>query len=128
MTADPAARAALLRGLAVAALLLLAALALRLLAPVHLAPEAAQRLVGALLGAVVVASSNAIPKALAPRLRFRDPAAEQALRRFAGWSLTLGGLGYVLAWLLAPLEHANAAAGLVLAASLLAVVVRVRRP
>ena len=45
---------------------------------------------------VVVVCANAIPKSLTSLARLRgSPAAEQAARRFAGWSLVLGGLGYV---------------------------------
>jgi predicted lipid-binding transport protein (Tim44 family) len=88
-------------------------------APGYLDPEWSRRLLGALLGAVVVAYANDIPKALAARARMRcsSPAADQAARRFAGWSLVLGGLAYMLAWLLAPLDRAGLIGGLALGAA-----------
>jgi hypothetical protein len=82
--------------------------------PGLLDPDWARRLAGALLGAVVVVYANAIPKALSTRMRCASPAADQAARRFAGWALVLGGLGYMLAWLLAPLNFAGMVGGLAL--------------
>ncbi|RZA33242.1 MAG: hypothetical protein EOP92_21905 [Lysobacteraceae bacterium] len=83
-------------------------------APAYLDPEWARRLAGALLGGVVVVYANAIPKALASRMRCAAPALEQAARRFAGWALVLGGIGYMLAWLVAPLSMAGTVGGLAL--------------
>ncbi|MGG7603135.1 hypothetical protein [Massilia sp. BKSP1R2A-1] len=82
--------------------------------PAWLDPEWARRLAGALLGGVVVVYANAIPKALSKRMRCASPAADQAARRFAGWALVLGGLGYMLAWLAAPLHLAGMVGGLML--------------
>jgi hypothetical protein len=53
-----------------------------------------------------------------------DPAAEQAMRRFAGWTLTLGGGAYAMAWLVAPLDRANPIAAGLLGTSLVLVVGR----
>ena len=83
-------------------------------APAYLDPEWARRLAGVLLGAIVVVYANAIPKALAARMRCASPAADQAARRFAGWALVLGGLGYMLAWLAAPIGMAGMIGGLAL--------------
>jgi hypothetical protein len=95
------------------------------LSPSHLSAEWAQRLTGALLGAVVVVYANAIPKALASLASLRcPPAQEQAARRFAGWSLVLGGLAYMLAALLAPLEHASLIGAALLAIALVAATLR----
>jgi hypothetical protein len=82
--------------------------------PAWLDPEWARRLAGAMLGGVVVVYANAIPKALSKRMRCASPAADQAARRFAGWALVLGGLGYMLAWLAAPLHLAGMVGGLTL--------------
>lgn len=82
--------------------------------PAWLDPEWALRLAGAMLGGVVVVYANAIPKALSKRMRCASPAADQAARRFAGWALVLGGLGYMLAWLAAPLHLAGMVGGLTL--------------
>lgn len=122
------------RALLIAGLLLGAALALRLLSPEYLSAEFSARLLGALLGGVVVLYANAVPKLLGPLMQVGgDAAAEQALRRFTGWSLALGGCGYVVAWLVAPLDHAALIATGLLGAATLAVVFRiawrvVRRP
>lgn len=114
------------RALILAALLLGVAAALRLLSPHPVSPETARRSMGVLLGVVVIVYANAVPKALSPLTRMRgDPAAEQNLRRFTGWSLVSGGVGYALAWLFAPLNLANALAGCLLGAALLLVVIRV---
>lgn len=104
--------------LAAAGILGLSAL-LALSAPEYLDPEWSRRLLGALLGAVVVFYANDIPKALAARARMRctSAGADQAARRFAGWSLVLGGLAYMLAWLLAPLHLAGMIGGLALGAA-----------
>lgn len=128
MTArDPrASRTALAQGAWLAGLLIAAALLLKLLTPAHLGHEQATRWLGVLSGALVVLYANAVPKALTPLIRLRcDPVAEQSLRRFAGWSLALGGIGYALAWAAAPYSIANLLAGAVLATTLLLVVARV---
>jgi hypothetical protein len=56
-----------------------------------------------------------------------DPAAEQSIRRFAGFSLVLGGLAYIVASLVAPFESAPVIAASLLGASVLLVLVRVGR-
>ncbi|SFC55814.1 hypothetical protein [Massilia yuzhufengensis] len=107
------------RALLGAAFILGAAALLAWAAPAWLDPEWARRLGGALLGAVVVVYANAIPKALVERARMRctSPGADQAARRFAGWALVLGGLAYMLAWLVAPLDKAGMIGGLALGAA-----------
>jgi hypothetical protein len=120
-----ASRADIARGLIVAAVLLGVSMALKLLSPEHLSAEFVDRMMGVLLGAMVVVFANAVPKALSPLLQQRcDPAAEQAMRRFTGWSLVLGGAAYAVAWVIAPLEHANVLSAGLLGAALLLVVVR----
>ena len=96
------------RALAVAALYLLAALALdQLRLHQFLAAETVQRVMGVLMGAGVIASANLIPKRLVPLARVScDPAREQTLRRFCARVLVLGGLGYTLAYVFAPIPVA----------------------
>jgi hypothetical protein len=114
------------RALFGAALILAIALALRLATPSYLSTELSKRLLGVLLGAVVIANANAVPKMLPRRLPVRrDPAEEQSERRFVGWSLAVGGLGYSGAWILAPIGTANTIAGLLLGCSLLLAMGRV---
>jgi hypothetical protein len=116
------------RGLIVAAFLIGAAYALKRLTPDPVSPALASRLVGVLMGAMVVFFANDVPKALSPLTRMRcDPATEQSIRRFTGWSLALGGLAYMLASLLAPLESAPVIAAGLLGASVLLVLVRLGR-
>ena len=116
------------RALAGAAFILAASAALRWASPVYLDEEAARRLVGVLLGLVVVVYANAIPKSLVALARLRcPPAQEQAARRFAGWSLVLGGLGYVAASLAAPLASMHLVGGAILGVALAAAVLRCTR-
>jgi hypothetical protein len=82
--------------LAVAALL-------TLLAPQHF--ELGQRILGVMGGLFVVFFANAIPKALKPLAKLKDPARHEALQRFIGWCLVLGGLGYALAWIVVPFAY-----------------------
>lgn len=107
----------LCRAVLAAACILGASALLAWAAPAYLDPEWARRLAGVLLGAIVVVYANAIPKALAARMRCASPGADQAARRFAGWALVLGGLGYMLAWLAAPIGVAGMVGGLALGAA-----------
>ena len=116
------------RALLGAALIIGMSAALAWLAPRYISSEIAYRIVGALLGSVVVVYSNAIPKYLVGRERRNfHSAADQAARRFAGWSMVLGGIGYMLAWLLAPIGSAALVGGSVLATGLLVAIVRCLR-
>ncbi len=111
------------RGLILAGLILLAAVALRLLSPDYLRADLASRSMGALLGLVVVIYANAVPKTLSPWVELRCGARlEQAMRRFSGWTLTLGGMAYAAMWLFAPVEFANLAAAVSLGAAFLLVI------
>lgn len=97
-------------------------LGLALIVPLGWAPAAAgqfaERGVGVMMGVIVVAFANVIPKQV-------GSARGLALRRIAGWALVLGGLGYALAWLLMPLAYANLAALLVLLLGLTYATVRI---
>ena len=72
-----------------------------------------------LAGAMVAIIANAIPKkaVASPRLA--------AMLRANGRALFLGGLGYALAWLLLPLDYANAVALSVMLLAFAYVVVRI---
>lgn len=108
--------------------LLLAGLFLGVAAALKFSPldgDLTRRLVGVLTGALLVFYANYVPKKLAPLAAMRcNPATEQALRRFAGMSMVLGGLGYMLAWIFAPLQSAALLGGAVVASALLLVVIR----
>ena len=97
------------RALLVAAIYLSAAVMLNEFRQYHIvSAETALRLLGMLFGSVVIVSANAIPKRLMPLARLScDPAREQTRRRFGGWALVLGGMGYTLAYALAPIAIAS---------------------
>ena len=97
------------RSLSLAALYLLTAVVLNALRQHDVVSnETAVRLMGILRGSVVLVLANAIPKRLVPLARLScDPAREQTLRRFSGQVMVLGGLGYTLAYALAPLAIAS---------------------
>lgn len=122
---NPAARA-LTRTLIFAGVFLGAAATIRLLSPEHLSRDLGQRLLGVMMGLVVAFYANAVPKALSPLWRMHcDPAAEQAMRRFVGWTLTLGGAAYAVTWLIAPVPLAKVISTSLLGAALLLVVARI---
>lgn len=111
------------RSLLIAAVYLLTAVVLNAFRQHHLvSAEAVTRLMGILMGSVVLVSANAIPKRLVPLARLScNPIREQAYRRFGGWALALGGLGYTLAYALAPITIASTLAVCLLAPAVLGV-------
>lgn len=111
------------RSLLVAAIYLLTAVVLNELRQRQLvSAEMAMRLMGMLMGSAVLVSANAIPKRLVPLARLScAPAREQTLRRFAAWTLVLGGLSYTLAYALAPIAIASTLAICLLAPAVLVV-------
>lgn len=115
----------IIRGLLGAALILAISAILARLTPATISPDLAHRLMGAVLGAMVVIYANDIPKAISACSRSgRNGAQTQAARRFAGWVMVLGGLGYMLASLLAPAELAMPIATGLLATALLIAIAR----
>jgi hypothetical protein len=110
--------------LLIAALFLGLSAALQSLSPERLSEEWVHRLSGVMSGGVVVYFSNAVSKSLTPLARLRDPVAEQAIRRFSAWTLTLGGVGYALASLVAPARWANEIAVVLLASATMLVIGR----
>jgi hypothetical protein len=111
--------------LIIGGLFLAASAAIGFLAPEHISEELSRRLMGVMLGALVVYYANAAPRALTPLARLRcDPAAEQAFRRFFGWTLVLGGVAYMLAYIVAPLDVADVVATALLGAAMLVIVAR----
>jgi peptidoglycan/LPS O-acetylase OafA/YrhL len=112
------------QSLIVAGLFLQASIALKLLTPDHLSHEVAQRLLGVMMGALVAFYANAAPKTL-PSPTCRRLEAEQRIRRFAGWALTLGGVGFALASAWAPFEDQRAIAVSLLGSCLVLVILRI---
>jgi hypothetical protein len=111
------------QALGLAGLFLALALGLEFLWPEALDRDVARRLLGVAMGAVILVLANKVPKTLTPLARLCDPALEQSMRRVMGWSVALGGLGYALAWIFAPIELAAGTAMVLLASSLLYVFV-----
>jgi hypothetical protein len=97
------------RALSIAALYLLASVVLQALRQRgFVSAETVMRLMGMLMGLVVIVTANTVPKRLVPLARLScDPARDQAFRRIGGWALVLGGLGYTLAYALAPIAIAS---------------------
>ncbi|UBV44507.1 hypothetical protein LAJ19_17150 (plasmid) [Deinococcus taeanensis] len=115
------------RALLGAALIIGIAVVLQWLQPVYISKELSIRLMGAVFGLVVVVNSNAIPKTLGRRWRVQSGAAAQAARRVAGWSMVLGGMGYMLASLFAPPALAFPVSAAILLTALFAATLRVTR-
>ncbi len=134
MTNNSPAASQIGRALIIAAAILGVSALLKLMSPEYISEDLSRRLLGVLLGVAVMLYANAVPKALTPLARMRcNPATEQSLRRFTGWSLTLGGLMYSVTWLVAPIAMAGTiSVGLLGAALLLAILrhawVMVSRP
>ena len=115
-------------GLLFAAAYALLALSLTAIGRHYLDAATVVRMNGVLMGALLVAWANTVPKQLIPLAQLScDPAREQALRRFAGWVMVLGGLGYALAYALAPIAIAATLAICLLAPATAAVAIIVVR-
>lgn len=115
----------LIRGLLIAALFLGASAVLRWLSPAYIDAGLMHRVFGVMAGALVIGYANAVPKALKPLGAMRcNPVTDQALRRFMGITMVLGGIGYTLAWIAAPIEIAHLYAMASLGTALLLVVAR----
>ncbi len=74
-----------------------------------------ERVMGVVLGAVLVVVGNYLPKALEPQ--WCEPSKVQSLQRFAGWTFVLAGLTYALVWLIVPVDRADVIATPIVAAA-----------
>jgi hypothetical protein len=97
------------RLLSIAAVLFLASALLNaLLQRQMVSAETVARLMGMLQGIIVIVCANDVPKRLPPLARlYCDPARDLAYRRFIGWLAVAAGLGFTLAFALAPLPIAR---------------------
>ena len=86
--------------------------------------ETGDRIVQIVAGLVVVYYANLVPKTLERSCARCSPSRVQALQRFSGRMLVLGGLGYALAWALLPYDRASLPAQVILGGSVVAVIVR----
>ena len=121
MNSSPTPRRRLGRDLIIAGAMIALALALVLLVPDHML---AQRILGVVMGLFVVFYANEVPKRI-PSVNRCDPMMAQSRRRFIGWTLVLGGLGYAVAWLVAPVRIAPLLAIFLLAGALAVVFARI---
>jgi hypothetical protein len=106
---------------AVAALILGTAAALRYAQGLDLiGPDAARRTMQVMIGLVLAAYSNLMPKDVG-RWRVSVPAVAraQSVLRVGGWSMTLAGLAYAGLWAFTPLAFARVAAMAAVASALL---------
>ncbi len=84
-----------------------------------------ERGMGMALGVVLIVVGNGMPKILKPLSAMRcDPAAEQAMHRFAGWTFVLAGVVYGLAYVVLPLDVAGPVSIVVAGAATVLVMVR----
>jgi hypothetical protein len=82
--------------------------------------ELSQRAFGVMMGALVVAYANVIPKQATSAERAR-------LLRFFGWVLVLGGLAHAVVWLVAPLPWARSLAVAVMLGAMVLIAARMLR-
>lgn len=71
-----------------------------------LSGNVSERGVGVVMGLMVMAYGNAMPKLLVPMSGQQNEAKRQALQRFCGWAMVIGGIGYVLAFMFLPIDYA----------------------
>ena len=85
-----------------------------------------ERAMGVVTGLVLVVFANFMPKNFGPLSESRcGPGMGQNLRRFAGWTLVLAGLGYAIIWLTLPIALAHIWAKVIVASGLVLVVASV---
>lgn len=90
----------------------------------YIGDETSQRAIQIAIGLVVVYCANLAPKTLEPLNSSCDPARVQSLQRFSGWAIVIGGLGYSLVWLIAPIDYAAVTSIAIVGSSLLLVLAR----
>ena len=85
--------------------------------------DAARRVIQVLIGLILAAYANLMPKDIGPwRGSIRAAARSQSALRVGGWSMTLAGLGYAGLWAVAPIAIADVASMLVVAVAMLVTV------
>jgi hypothetical protein len=107
--------------LALAALVLGSAVALRYAEGLEIiGADAARRTMQVMIGLILVAYSNLMPKDIGPwRASASAAIRSQSALRVGGWALTLAGLGYALFWAFTPIPFAAVAGPVVVATALL---------
>ena len=110
-----------------AGLLLLTSLAAKLLGHIYdIDADLLKRGRNVLIGLGLLFFANLMPKMIGPALgTSRTMAAASSVRRFAGWALVLGAIGYIGAYLFAPLSQASILAKLFVGTAVILVGLRV---
>jgi hypothetical protein len=86
----------------------------------RVSPEAARRVMQVMIGLILAAYANLMPKDVGRwRASVRAAARSQSALRVGGWSLTLAGLGYAGLWAFAPIAVADVASILIVASATL---------
>lgn len=107
--------------LVLAVFILAAAAALRYAQNLEsISPDTAKRVMQVMIGLLLAAYANLIPKDVGRwRGSVRAAAKSQSVLRVGGWSLTLAGLGYAGLWAVAPIAFADVAATVIVAIAML---------
>lgn len=67
-----------------------------------------KRVLGIMMGLVLVVIGNTVPKVLGPLAAKRcSPVQTQSVQRFAGWTFTIAGLAYTAIWTFAAIPQAE---------------------
>ena len=83
-------------------------------------PDAARRTMQVMIGLILAAYSNLMPKDVGPwRASAAAVARAQSALRVGGWSMTLAGLAYAGLWAFAPLGFADVASMVIVASAML---------
>jgi hypothetical protein len=95
-------------------------------------PDSGQRATMIVFGAYLAVFGNSLPRMLPPVSSMQCNGARlQAFQRLAGWTWVLCGLGFATAWLLLPIDAAETASTVLVAAAMIVTIVqllRLRKP
>jgi len=95
----------------------------------HLAgiePDLIKRAREIFMGLVLLYFGNMIPKFIGPKLKANCSNTEaNSVRRFSGWALVLGALGYIGAWVFLPISQASNTAHLCVGVAIGLVIIRI---
>jgi hypothetical protein len=87
--------------------------------------EVSERATGILINLVMIIFANAMPKTESKSCLEPERSPDwRGVRMFAAWSLILGSLGYIAAWVFAPLDQAPFIAMVPMGAGVLAMAAR----
>jgi uncharacterized membrane protein YeiB len=95
-------------------------------------PDSGQRATMIVFGAYLAVFGNSLPRMLPPVSSMQcNGARVQAFQRLAGWTWVLCGLGFATAWLVLPIDAAETASTVLVAAAMIVTIVqllRLRKP